>query len=69
MFKCEHCEKEEMFTRETSRLFDVISSDTDDSNTWVTNAKIDNLRDNFLQVKRIDDNSDIYAKELVLLVN
>ena len=57
---------QEMFTKETSRLFDVISSD---SNTWVTNAKIDNLRDNFLQVKRIDDNSDIYAKELVLLVN
>jgi hypothetical protein len=60
---------QEMFTQETCRLFDVISSDTDASNTWVTNAKIDNLRDNFLQVKRIDDNSDIYAKELVLLVN
>lgn len=52
-----------MFTKETSRLFDVINSDTD-SNTWVTNAKIDNLRDNFLQVKRIDDNSDIYAKRV-----
>ena len=59
---------QEMFTKETSRLFDVISSNTDDSNTsWVTNAKMDNLRDNFMQVKRIDDNSDIYAKELVLL--
>ena len=32
----------------------------------VTNAKIDNLRDNFLLVKRIDDNGDVYAKELVL---
>jgi hypothetical protein len=60
---------QEMFTKETSRLFDVISSNTDDSNSWVTNAKMDNLRDNFMQVKRIDDNSDIYAKELVLLVN
>ena len=59
---------QEMFTKETSRLFDVISSNTD-SNSWVTNAKMDNLRDNFMQVKRIDDNSDIYAKELVLLVN
>jgi hypothetical protein len=38
---------QEMFTQETSRLFDVISSD---SNSWVTNAKIDNLRDNFLQL-------------------
>jgi len=60
---------QEMFTKESSRLFDVISSNTDDSNSWVTNAKMDNLRDNFMQVKRIDDNSDIYAKELVLLVN
>ena len=32
---------------------------------YITNARIDNLRDNFLQVKRID----IYAKELVLLNN
>ena len=57
-----------MFTTESSRLFDVISN-ADDDNTYFTNAKIDNLRDNFLQVKRIDDNADMYAKELVLLTN
>ena len=59
---------QEMFTTESSRLFDVISNAADD-NKYFTNAKIDNLRDNFLQVKRIDDNADMYAKELVLLTN
>ena len=61
---------QEMFTNESSRLFDVISNaNANDENMDSTNAKIDNLRDNFLQVKRIDDNADIYAKELVLLTN
>ena len=67
---------QEMFTTESSRLFDVISRAPDEdiningmSLIDFTNAKIDNLRDNFLLVKRIDDNADIYAKELVLLTN
>jgi hypothetical protein len=59
----------EMFTTESSRLFDVINNADEDENMDCTNAKIDNLRENFLQVKKIDDNSDIYAKELSLLTN
>ena len=59
----------EMFINENSRLFDVINSAEEDENMDFTNAKIDNLRENFLQVKKIDDNSDMYAKELALLAN
>ena len=59
----------EMFINENSRLFDVINSAEEDENMDFTNAKIDNLRENFLQVKKIDDNSDMYAKELALLTN
>ena len=47
----------------------MINSDEEDENMDFTNAKIDNLRENFLQVKKIDDNSDMYAKELALLTN
>ena len=69
---------QEMFTTESCRLFDIISKARDEDNSTfiggmslidITNAKIDNLRDNFLLVKRIDDNIDVYAKELVLLTN
>jgi len=36
---------------------------------YILKKKRNKKCDNFMQVKRIDDNSDIYAKELVLLVN
>lgn len=70
---------QEMFMSESTKLFDIISKAPDkEENTTnneeqdiidVTSARMDTLRENFLQVKRIDDNSEIYAKELVLLTN
>ena len=67
----------EIFTTESSRLFDVLNKAPDEDKKAlvglsiidVTNAKIDTLKDNFIQVKSIDDNVDIYARELVLLTN
>ena len=54
----------EMFIIESSKLFDVLSYT---ENIDFTNARMDTLRENFLQVKRIDDNAEMYAKELVLV--
>ena len=51
----------EMFIIESSKLFDVLSY------TENIDARMDTLRENFLQVKRIDDNAEMYAKELVLV--
>ena len=57
----------EMFITESSKLFDVMNASAEDENMDFTNSKINNLRENFLQVKRIDENAEMYAKELVLL--
>lgn len=56
-----------LFIDENSRLFDSIANNNDDDeNNERMNDQITVLKDNFLKVKNIDDNSCDYAKEMVL---
>lgn len=59
----------EIFTTETSKLFDVLVAIPDGGDTETTQAKMDNLSENLQQVKKIDENVETYAKELVLCVS
>ena len=56
-----------LFIDENSTLFDSIANNNDDDeNNERMNDQITVLKDNFLKVKNIDDNSCDYAKEMVL---
>jgi hypothetical protein len=59
-----------LFIEENSKLFDDIANNQqiEDSMNLI-NDKITTLKDNFLKVKNIDENSYDYAREMVLILN
>jgi hypothetical protein len=59
-----------LFIEENSKLFDNIANNQqiEDSMNLI-NDKITTLKDNFLKVKNINENSYDYAREMVLILN
>jgi hypothetical protein len=60
-----------LFIEENSRLFEDMANSEDNEIESINcmNDKITVLKDNFLKVKNIDENSHDYAKEMVLVIN
>ena len=58
-----------LYNDESSRLLDKLSNDNNINNRELTNLHINTLTDQFLKIKHIDDYSDEYAKEMMLMLN
>ena len=60
-----------LFIEENSRLFEDMANGEDMESESMTflNEKITVLKDNFLRVKNMDENSNDYAREMALVLN
>lgn len=56
---------EKLVTEERSRLTELISNEKDDS-VYISNHKIENLTDKFLEIKHIHETNS-FSKEMALL--
>jgi len=58
-----------LYDVETERLLNEMTINTNGDNVAIHNFNLNQLTDNFLKVKHIEDYGDEYAKEMILMLN